>query len=51
MFVYLLIFKIPFVGNVPESWDGNTEGDKSNNAANSSPEKLLGKKMNIYSTN
>ncbi|XP_052701513.1 uncharacterized protein LOC128178411 isoform X2 [Crassostrea angulata] len=27
--------------NVPESWDGNTEGDKSNNAANSAPEKLL----------
>lgn len=27
--------------NVPESWDGNTESDKSNNAANSAPEKLL----------
>lgn len=44
MFVYLLfLLFIPFVENVPESWDGNTEGDKSNNAANSAPEKLLGK--------
>lgn len=44
MFVYLffLLF-IFFVENVFEFWDGNIEGDKSNNVVNLVLEKLLGK--------
>lgn len=47
MFVHLPILRNLFVDNVPESWDGTSESDKSNNTANSAPDKLLGKWMNI----
>lgn len=43
MFAHLPILQNLFVENVPESWDGTRENDKSNNTANSAPGKLLGK--------